>query len=122
MAIRNIIVDDIDGTPDAQTYQLISPADGSIWEIDLAPANAKKLVDALSLFIGQGRQVEGNKVPAWMTSPTRKPLTSKTPASTRATREYDKDAFRVWAVSNGKWTGGRPKNDVIDEFEAARAT
>ncbi len=107
MAQTIITTDDIDGSPDAQTYKLIDPASGKTYSIDLAEKNLEKLTNALAPFIAAGSQVTAAMK---VDRPTDK-------KSGRQTREYDKAGFRRWAEANDKWEGKRPSHALIDEYE-----
>lgn len=53
--VNIVLVDDIDGSEAAETVSF--GLDGTTYEIDLNDANAAKLRDALSTYVGHGRKV-----------------------------------------------------------------
>jgi hypothetical protein len=92
------LVDDLDGSPAADTY--VFGLDGTWYEIDLNEKNAKKLTDALSVFVAAGRRGEAGRM-----TPDREQTT----------------AIRNWARSQGLTVSdrGRLSQSIIDQFEAA---
>jgi hypothetical protein len=110
------LIDDIDGSPAADTY--VFGLDGTWYEIDLNDKNAKKLNDALSVFVAAGRRGEagrrgvrgrGRQVKAG------RPATRLTPDREQTT------AIRNWARSQGLTVSdrGRLSQSIIDQFESA---
>jgi hypothetical protein len=57
--VNVVLEDDIDGTDADETVTFA--LDGVNYEIDLSAANADKLREALSLYIGHGRKVSGRR-------------------------------------------------------------
>lgn len=115
MAKIDMYVDDIDGSPEAQTYLVIDPATGKTYAIDLASKNYDKLTKALAFILDCPAKKEVPSVAAKNTT-----TTTTTPKATRTSNApaYDKAAYKVWAEANGKWTGKRAKLADIKEFVA----
>lgn len=111
MATITQFVDDLDGSTDnVRTVRFA--LDGKPYEIDLGAKSLEKLTKALEPFISKARSL-GTASPA-------------KPKGTKGTRQsntpdYDKEAFKAWAVTAGKWTGKRPALALIQEFLAAQA-
>ena len=101
--VRVFLVDDIDGTSDAQTVEFSIGRDA--YTIDLSEKNASKLEAALAPFIEKATKVG-----------------RKTPRKT-ATRAASKDtnAIREWARGEGMKVSdrGRVPGSVIAAYEAA---
>lgn len=81
------LVDDLDGTVlevgEGETVRF--GIDGRGYEIDLSPANAEQLHEALAPFIAAGRKATGGQAPI----------------SRSKTVKRDVDAIREWARANG---------------------
>ncbi|MGW6568498.1 histone-like nucleoid-structuring protein Lsr2 [Streptomyces sp. NPDC054975] len=92
MAQRVVVTlfDDIDGGEAAETVAF--GLDGKMYEIDLNPANAKKLRKALAPYLAAGRKLTG------------KAATAGAPASVASYKHTalapDPAAVRAWAQSN----------------------
>jgi len=103
--VNVVLVDDLDGSDADET--VIFGLDGTAYEIDLSSANAAKLRDALSLYVGHGRRVGGRRKRGASRSGSK---SSATPAE-----------IREWARNNG-WDvpdRGRVASEVREAFEAA---
>lgn len=101
MAIRQVLVDDLDGGDAVETKTFAY--DGVAYEIDLSADNIKKLDRALKPFIDAGRK-SGR-------APTRR--TKIGPQS-----KHDLNAVRAWARGKGKTVSdrGRIPKDIIEAF------
>ncbi|MFJ3906554.1 Lsr2 family protein [Streptomyces sp. NPDC090025] len=113
MAQRVVVTlfDDIDGGEAAETVAFA--LDGKTYEIDLNPANAKKLRKALAPYLAAGRKVSaaGHKAGA---RPLGGPLK-------RTALAPDPAAVRAWAQSNKMAVParGRIPKRVYEAFQAA---
>ncbi|MFT3832834.1 MAG: Lsr2 family protein [Micropruina sp.] len=109
MARQTVVthIDDIDGTPAAET--LTFAIDGVDYEIDLSEANAMSLREGLRTYTRAGRRTG---------APVSRP-------SGRAVARTDKeqlDAMRRWARENGYEVSdrGRISNAVRDAYNSAK--
>lgn len=110
--IITTITDDIDGTPDAMGHTFA--LNGKPYEIDLSAANADALVAALQPFIDKARPAGSTVTPKASQS------RSKTSKPAGSTPEYDKAAFKTWAVEHDvKLSRGRPPRDVVERYLAS---
>ncbi|GGD13990.1 histone-like nucleoid-structuring protein Lsr2 [Nocardioides daphniae] len=102
-----VLIDDLDGSPADETVTF--GLDGSTYEIDLTDANAQKLRDALSGYVGHARKVTGSK------------RGSARKNSGSAAGGPDTKAVREWARANGHEVSerGRVPASVIAAYEAA---
>lgn len=109
MALKQVLVDDIDGTEGAETQTFALK--GQEYEIDLVAGNLKKLEDALKPFIAAGRK-RGQKRKATVTKVTQ-------PSSSA-----DLNAIREWATKKGMTVSdrGRIPRDIVDQFNAEHET
>ncbi|PRH78107.1 hypothetical protein C6N75_16695 [Streptomyces solincola] len=109
------LFDDIDGGEAAET--VVFGLDGKSYEIDLNPANAKKLRKALAPYVAAGRTQAGAG-------------RGRRPGSARGTRagqgshttlDPDPAAVRAWAQSNklDVPARGRIPQRIYDAFHAA---
>ncbi len=117
MAIQTTttLIDDIDGSEAADTY--VFGWEGNNYEIDLSEKNAKKLGDALSVFVSAGRRVDSSR---------RGRRAQRAPKAGRASGRVAPDreqttAIRNWARSQGLTVSdrGRLSQSIIEQFEAA---
>jgi hypothetical protein len=102
------ILDDIDGSPAAQTVQF--GLDGVTYEIDLSDNNAVALRDELAPYIAAGRRIGGRKVRV------------ATGQSTTTTSDRERNQqIRAWANANGYEVSerGRLSSEVISAYEQA---
>jgi hypothetical protein len=108
-----ILTDDLDGAElPAGSRSTRFALDGVEYEIDLSPANARALADALAPYIAAARRVGGG---ARSTSGSRpRPRAKGTDAERLA-------AIRAWAQGNGYTVGdrGRIKAEIVEAYEAA---
>ncbi|QCX28714.1 histone-like nucleoid-structuring protein Lsr2 [Nocardioides jishulii] len=100
-----VLIDDLDGSPADETVTF--GLDGATYEIDLTDANAQKLRDALSGYVGHARKVTGSR----RGGAARKSSGSGT----------DTKAVREWAKANGYDVSerGRVPASVVAAYEAA---
>ncbi|WJN63302.1 Lsr2-like DNA bridging protein [Streptomyces phage phiScoe54] len=98
------LVDDIDGTGNAQTVTF--GLDGKTFEIELNKKNEAKLRKALEPWIEKARE---SRSPG----PARRP---------RRNGKVDNSAVRQWAAENGVEVAatGRIPQAVIEQYKAAR--
>ena len=99
-----LIVDDLTGeeAPDASTVSFAH--DGVSYEIDLTPANAEKLSDALAPFIAAGRRVGG-----------------RARAARSSGSGSDAAKVREWAFGQGLEVParGRIPSAIVEQYQAA---
>ncbi len=118
MGQRTVFHDDLDDSEeDVATYHFAFGVKDQMetWEIDLGPANAAKLKEALQPFIDKAREPEDEE--------------ASTPATPRARGgkrknnypSYDREAFRAWAQKNDVSVPqrGRPKLADVQAFLAS---
>lgn len=112
MAKTVIVVDDIDGSPNAQTVQF--SFDGTSYAIDLSKKNRAAFEKALKPWIAASTEVSGGS-----RARRRKPGGSSSRSSQRA--GPDLAAVRAWAVEQGVEVSqrGRIAGSVIDAYNAA---
>jgi len=110
------LIDDIDGSAASDTY--VFGLDGTWYEIDLNDKNAKKLNDALSVFVAAGRRGEAGRRSARTRGRQAK---QGRPATRLAPDREQTTAIRNWARSQGLTVSdrGRLSQSIIDQFEAA---
>lgn len=111
MAIKTVLVDDLDGSPLAAGAASTTFAlDGTRYEIDLTPSNAKKLSDALAPFIAAARRTGSGS------SKSRR--SGGRGGAGDATRLA---AIRQWARDNGHKVSdrGRIAASVVEAYDAA---
>jgi hypothetical protein len=107
--VNVVLEDDIDGTDADETVTFA--LDGVNYEIDLSAANADKLREALSLYIGHGRKVSGRRRSA---GGVRRPSGSGASGPSAA-------EIRAWARENGHDVPerGRVSAEVREAYAAA---
>jgi nucleoid-associated protein Lsr2 len=107
MAQRTIVhlVDDVTGEDADETVAFA--LDGQPYEIDLSAANASRLRDALSEFVGSARKASGG--------------TQRTTRRSSARRSGATGDVRSWARDNGYQISerGRIPSSVIEAYQAA---
>jgi hypothetical protein len=109
------LVDDLDGTTSDDISTVQFGLDGVSYEIDLTPANAARLRDGLTDFIGSARRIGGR---------AKRGTAGNAPKaksdSGGYTREQNK-AIREWAKKHGHDVSerGRIPSHVIEAFEQA---
>jgi hypothetical protein len=103
--VQVLLVDDINGSEAAETVSF--SLDGVSYEIDLTVANAKKLRDDLSAWVGHSRRSGGRK--------------SSRRATTGGARRGDLGAVREWARNNGHKVSdrGRISADILAAYDKA---
>lgn len=101
MAKQLLIVDDIDGSPDARTIEFSLEKDR--YEIDLSQINVDKLREALAPFIEKARKTS-----------------KRAPNSGRDLSKEEAKTIRKWAVENGYTvsTRGVIRHDVVEAYFA----
>lgn len=109
-------VDDLDGSAvDENDIETVSFSyKGTDYEIDLKPANAKKLDDAINKYVAAARKATGGRRSRSSTSSSR--------ASSGSGRSKDQlAAIREWATKEGHEVSprGRIKAEIIEAFDAA---
>ncbi|MEU6978291.1 MULTISPECIES: Lsr2 family protein [unclassified Streptomyces] len=113
MAQRVVVTlsDDIDGGVAAETVAF--GLDGKMYEIDLNPANAKKLRKALAPYLAAGRKLSGRSAGA--------PRTLPEGGFKHTALAPDPAAVRAWAQSNKMDVParGRIPKRVYEAFRAA---
>jgi hypothetical protein len=108
MARTEIIIDDLDGSPDAEEVQF--GWDGVTWAIDLSADNRKKLEDALKPFLDKAH-------PARIAQPK----TATAPTRTRAASASDRIDYSSPEHAGSKHRGGVTEAEaayVRDNFDA----
>ncbi|GAA3393160.1 Lsr2 family protein [Streptomyces roseoviridis] len=112
MAQRVVVTlfDDIDGGEAAETVEF--GLDGKMYEIDLNPANAKKLRNALAPYLAAGRRLNGRDG---------RPAPAARSDYTHTALAPDPAAVRAWAQSNKMDVParGRIPKRVYEAFQAA---
>lgn len=106
MAIKTVLVDDLDGTDATQTVAFTY--EGKSYEIDLSESNAKALDDALARFILHAHEINRagkRKTPGTVALPV------------------DSKTIRQWAKTQGIGVNphGRIPAEVVEAFTAAQA-
>jgi len=108
--VQVTLVDDIDQS--AATETVTFGLDGTSYEIDLSKSNAKKLRDALSVYVGSARRVSRSGRGGGPRAARR---------GGRTDREQTQ-AIRDWARKNGYTVSdrGRVPAAVLDAYHSAR--
>lgn len=114
MAQKLVYVDDIDGT-EADVEHIEFSVDGTNYTIDLGPANAAKLREALAVYISHAQTTSGTS------APRRQRASSSSGGSAPATDKEQLQAMRQWAKKNGYGVSdrGRVSKHIRDAYEAA---
>lgn len=99
--VNIVLVDDIDGTPAAETVSFA--LDGKEYEIDLSAKNAAKLRDAIAPYLGHARKAAGRR------------------RGGRAASGPSPADIRAWARDNGFDVPdrGRVSSEVREAYAAA---
>jgi hypothetical protein len=111
--VEVVLTDDLDGGDAAETVTF--GLDGVTYEIDLSEANADELREMIDRYTAAGRRVGGRAKAA-------RPVKAATNASSsKAGRDYDLAALRIWAAANGIEVSkrGRVAQRVVDQYLAA---
>ena len=97
--VQVVLVDDLDAGEADETVSF--SLDGVSYEIDLSDANAKKLRDALAVYVGSGRRVGGRSGarPGRGTSGGR--------SARRGGGDNDTARIREWARASGRQVSER---------------
>ena len=108
------LVDDIDESAANETVQF--GLDGAQYEIDLNEKNAKKLREALALFVAHARRADGPRRAA-----RGRGRTAGRSATRTAPDREQTAAIREWARNNGFQVSdrGRLSAEVVEAFNAA---
>lgn len=103
--VQVILEDDLDGSSAEETITFA--LDGVTYEIDLSGANAKKLRDDLSTWIGHARRSGGRR-------------STSRPAKSGGKRR-DLTAVREWARANGYQVSdrGRVAAEILEAYDKA---
>ena len=103
--VQVTLVDDVDGSPAAETVQFA--LDGVSYEIDLSKANAARLRDSLTEWIGSARRAGGRRV------------TGRRPA--QQGRRNDLNEIRQWGRENGFQVSdrGRVSRELEEAYDRA---
>ena len=103
--VQVLLVDDINGAEAAETVTF--SLDGASYEIDLTVANAKKLRDDLSTWVGHARRAGGRK--------------NIRRGAAGGARRGDLGAVREWARNNGHKVSdrGRISADILAAYDKA---
>lgn len=115
MAIKTVLIDDFDGTPlSGNSVSTTFSINGAQYEIDLGPANAQQLKDALAPFVKAGRRVGA-------TSGSTTRSASKRGGGRHSNGANDVTAIRGWAQAQGLKVGdrGRIPAEVLAAYAAA---
>jgi Lsr2 len=104
--VQYLLVDDIDGGDAVETVSF--SLDGVSYEIDLTSANANKLRDDLSTWVGHARRSGGRK-------------STRRASATAGQRRGDLSPVREWARNNGHPVSdrGRISADVQAAYDKA---
>jgi hypothetical protein len=100
--VQYLLVDDIDGGDAVETVSF--SLDGVSYEIDLTSANANKLRDDLSTWVGHARRSGGRK-------------STRRASATAGQRRGDLSPVREWARNNGHPVSDRGR--ISAEVQAA---
>lgn len=114
---QTVLTDDLEG-PDTPAAETVTFAlDGVPYEIDLTEANAARLREDFSTWVGHGRRTNGRGAPA-ARAPRGRGRTSSPGAG-----DVDTAAVRVWARENGHSVNerGRIASPVLEAYQAAHA-
>jgi hypothetical protein len=113
--VQVTFVDDIDGSAADETIRFALGRE--TYEIDLSKSNAKKLRDALGVYVNAARRVGGRGRPAGRTVGRPRGRGRAAAASGGATPAQ----IRAWAKSRGIKVNerGRISADIVAKYEAA---
>lgn len=114
MAMKTVVIDDIDGTEGASTVTFA--LEGATYEIDLSDHNRENLRKALEPFIFAARPQAATRVKTGT-------FTNTSPA-TPLNQAVPLDVIREWARSNGYSVSdrGRVPSSVRRAFDQARTS
>ena len=114
MAIKTVLIDDFDGTPlSGNSSSTTFSINGAQYEIDLGPANAQKLKDALAPFVKAGRRVGASSSAGAKAAPRRR-------SGRHSNGANDVTAIRAWAQAQGLKVGdrGRIPAEILAAYAA----
>jgi hypothetical protein len=115
--VQVTFVDDLDGTPADETIRFALGRE--TYEIDLSKSNAKKLRDALTVYVNAARRVGGGRGrPAGRPAAARPRGRGRAAAAGGGTTPAQ---IRAWAKSRGIKVNerGRISADIVAKYEAA---
>jgi hypothetical protein len=115
---RVLLIDDLDG---GEAHESVTfGVDGVEYDIDLSEANAKRLRDALGVFVPYARRVGRTRSAGQSAGAVAKRATAKRPDEFARTREMN-NAIRSWAKGEGLPVSdrGRISAGVLDKYMAA---
>ncbi|SDP98496.1 histone-like nucleoid-structuring protein Lsr2 [Lentzea jiangxiensis] len=106
------LVDDLDGTVAEDVETVSFGLDGVAYSIDLNPANAAQLRDALADFVANARRSGGR---------AKRPTSIRRTIVAEARTKEQTKAIREWARTSGFELSdrGRIPTNVIEQFENA---
>lgn len=104
------LVDDLDGTSSEDVSTVLFGLDGASYEIDLSDANAERLRDALTEYIGSARRTGGRI------------KRGTNPSSGQASSNGEAGQIRAWANENGFELSGRGRipSHVAEAYKEAK--
>lgn len=110
--IKEIHIDDLDGSIMDQANTVLFAIDGDVYEIDLNEDNEHALRKVLAPFITKARAVRSDRHPV-----------RRRARGTGSARSVDREksaAIRVWAKSQGLPVSerGRIAQSVVDQYDA----
>jgi len=113
--VQVTFVDDIDGSPADETLRFSLGRE--TYEIDLSKGNAKKLRDALGVYVNASRRVGGRGRPATRAAAGRPRGRGRAAAAGSSSPAE----IRAWAKSRGIKVNerGRISADIVAKYEAA---
>ena len=114
--VQVLLVDDLDGGEAAET--LTFALDGTSYEIDLSKDHAQALREAMSVYVGSARRVNGRAGGAGTRGRSR-----GGGAATRSGSAGNTAEIRQWAKDNGHAVSerGRIPGVVIEAYEKAHS-
>lgn len=118
MALRQVMIDDIDLTEGAETRTF--SLDGVTYEIDLNDTNHQALRKALGPFMDSGRRKTATKSKQRKSSETPKAETPKAAVTPAALNKEQSEAIRDWARKQGHKVSsrGRIPRDIVNQFNS----
>lgn len=114
MAVKQIRVDDIDGTEDEGVESVEFVFKGKLYEVDLSPENRETMDSFLETYAKAGRRVQG-------LDSTHKVEDFALQSQSRGGKQwpkYDANSVRQWATENDFDVNptGRIKNAVLEAY------
>lgn len=119
MAIRTVLIDDLDDTEGATTHDF--SLDGEIYEIDLSDDNFASLKANLEPYMRAGRKVKARGLSGRMSSASSRVKKAPAKSAKSSTPVVRQEDIRAWAKKNGRKVSsrGRIPRDVMDAFHEA---